>query len=122
MKLPLEIVFRGMTRSEAIEASIQGHVGRLEKFHDRVMSCRVMVEQSHRHHHHGNLYHVRVDLKMPGRELVVSREPGAHHEHEDINVTIRDAFDAARRRLEDHARRSRGDVKSHAPRGQIAGA
>jgi len=121
MKLPLEVVYRGMARSEAIDADIRKHAERLEKFDDRVMSCRVMVEQLHRHHHQGNLYHVRVDLKVPGGELVVSRSPDSHHAHEDVYVVIRDAFDATRRRLENHVRRRRGDVKLHKaqPHGRI---
>jgi ribosome-associated translation inhibitor RaiA len=80
------------------------------------MSCRVVIELHHRHHHQGNLYHVRVDLKVPDAEIVASREPAEHHAHEDVYVAIRDAFNAVRRRLEDYIRRRRGVVKAHEPR------
>ena len=63
----------------------------------------------------GGVYHVRVDLTVPGREIVVSRDPAENHAHEDVYVAIRDAFDATRRQLEDHVREIRADVKHHEP-------
>ena len=122
MQLPLQITFRYMEPSAAIEARIRERVAKLDRFYDRIMSCRVIVEAPHRHHHQGKLYHVRVDLTVPGGELVVSREPAEHHAHEDVYVAIRDAFDAAQRRLADYARRQRQDVKAHeeSPHGRIA--
>ena len=86
------------------------------------MSCRVAVELHHRHHHQGNLFHVRVDLKVPDSEIVANREPSEHHAHEDVYVAIRDAFDAVRRQLEDYVRRRRGVVKEHEapPHGRVA--
>ncbi len=122
MQLPLQVVFRNMDPSAAIEARIRERAASLEHYHDRIMSCRVAVELHHRHHHQGNLFHVRVDLKVPEGEIVASRAPAEHHAHEDVYVAIRDAFDAARRQLEDHARRRRGVVKEHAvsPHGRIA--
>ncbi|BAU48418.1 raiA ribosome-associated inhibitor A [Sulfurifustis variabilis] len=121
MKLPLQIVFRNLDPSDAIEAKVRERAERLERYADDVMSCRVVVEAEHKHRHQGHLYHVRVDLKVPGAELVASREPELNHAHEDVYVAIRDAFDAVRRRLEDHERRRRGDVKSHEtpPHGRI---
>jgi ribosomal subunit interface protein len=121
MKLPLEIVFRNLEPSDAIEAKVRERAEKLESFYADIMSCRVAVEARHKHHHKGNLYHVRVDLTVPGAELVASREPKEHHAHEDVYVAIRDAFDAVRRQVEDYARRRRGDVKTHetAPHGRI---
>ncbi len=113
MQLPLQITFHGVEASAAVEASIREHAERLERFYDHIMSCRVVIEAPHRHHHQGNLFHVRIDLKVPERELVVAREPAEHHAHEDPYVTIRDAFDAMRRQLEDYARERRGAIKSH---------
>lgn len=122
MKLPLQIVFRNIEPSAAIEAKVRERADKLDKFFDRIISCRVVIEEHHRHHHQGNIYHVRVDVKVPGDEIVVSREPPEHHAHEDVYVAIRDAFDAVRRRLEDHARRWGGAVKTHTvmPHGRVA--
>jgi ribosomal subunit interface protein len=113
MQLPLQITFRGMDPSEAVEAQIRERTERLDRFHDRITGCRVVVEKAHRHHHKGGTYHIRLDLTVPGREIVVKRDPAENHAHEDIYVAIRDAFDAAKRQLEDHARRQRGDIKAH---------
>lgn len=122
VKLPPQIVFRNMAPSDAIEAAIRERTDKLGRFHEHIMSCRVVVELHHRHHHQGNLYHVRVDLKVPGEEIVASREPAEHHAHEDVYVAIRDAFDSVRRQLEDYIRRRRGVVKAHEspPHGRVA--
>ncbi|MGE5240074.1 MAG: HPF/RaiA family ribosome-associated protein [Bacteroidota bacterium] len=122
MKLPLQVVFRDMEASDAIEAAVRERAAKLERFYDYIMSCRVVIELHHRHHHQGNLYHVRVDLKVPGEEIVASRGPAEHHAHEDVYVAIRDAFDAVLRRLEDYVRRRRGFVKAHetAPHGRVS--
>ncbi len=108
MRLPLQLTVRNMSLSEAAETDIREKAARLDSFYDQVMGCRVIVEAPHRHHHKGVLYNVRIDMTVPGSELVIKREP-----HEDLYVAIRDAFDAARRQLEDFARRRRGDVKTH---------
>jgi ribosomal subunit interface protein len=114
MQLPLQITFRHMDSSDAIAARIRERAMELERFFERVISCRVVVECQHPRHQQGNLFRVRVDLKVPGEEIVVGRDPAAHHAHEDVYVAIRDAFGATRRLLEDHVRRGRGDVKLHA--------
>lgn len=113
MIVPLQVVFRDMAPSAAIEAKIRERAQELEQYYGEIISCRVVVEQHHRHHHQGSLFHVSIDLKVPGGELVASRDPGEHHAHEDAYVTIRDAFDAMRRQLEDYARRRRRRVKTH---------
>jgi ribosomal subunit interface protein len=114
MKLPVQITFRDMSPSEALEANVREKAQNLNRFYDGIMGCRVVVEARHKHHHKGNLYHLRIELTVPGQEVVVSREPVEDHSHEDVYVAIRDAFDAARRQLEDYARRHRHQVKKHA--------
>lgn len=116
MKLPVQITTRHMSLSEAAEAAIREKAAKLDTFYDRIMSCRVLVEAPHRSQQNGVLYNVRIDLTIPGAELVVKREP-----HEDVYVAIRDAFAAARRQLQSHVRRQRGEVKTHeeAPLGKV---
>lgn len=113
MKLPLQITFRGLESSEALEADIREKAGKLDRYSPDIMSCRVVVEARHKHHQDGNLYQVRVDLTVPGREIVTSRERALHHSHTDAYVAIRDAFDEARRQLEDYERFRRQQVKTH---------
>ncbi len=121
MKQMLQIVFRNMPPSDAIEADVRKKAEKLELVCPDIIHCRVAVEARHKRHHQGNLYHVRVDVTVPGAEVVASREPPQHRAHEDVYVAIRDAFDAVRRRLEDYERRRRGQVKHHEvpPHGHI---
>jgi len=114
MQLPLQITFRHMASSDAVTTRIRERAEELERVCDRIMSCRVVVECRHPRRHQGNLFRIRIDLKVPGREIAVGRDPAEHHAHEDVYVAIRDAFDATRRLLEDHVRERRGEVKQHA--------
>lgn len=114
MRIPLEITFRHMDLSPAMEARIREKAEKLDRFYQHVMALRVVVEAPHEHKSQGKLFHVRIDLTVPGGELLVSR--GHHHQsqaHEDVYVALRDAFDVAKRRLEDYSRQQRGDVKAH---------
>jgi len=108
MRLPLQITARNFDLPEVFKEDIRKKAEKLDKYYDQIMRCRVTVEVPHRHRHEGALYNVRIDITVPGAELVIKREP-----HKDINAAIRDSFDAARRQLEDFARRQRGDVKHH---------
>ena len=108
MQLPIQIVFRGVARSDAVESAIREKAEKLDQFSEHIMSCRVTVGMIQKHKHQGRLFNIRVDLTAPGTEIVVNRDRS-----EDVYVAIRDAFDHAKRRLEDHARRIRGDVKAH---------
>jgi ribosomal subunit interface protein len=110
---PVEIVFDNMNPSPAIESKIRERAEKLDQFFDQIMTCRVLVEAPHKHHHKGNLYRIRINLTVPGEELVVSRVPDDQQAHEDVYVAIRDAFDAIRRQLEDYAARRHGQVKRH---------
>lgn len=113
MKLPLQITFRNMDVSPTVEDEIRSKAGKLNQYFDQIMGCRIMVEARHKHHHHGNLYHVRIDITVPDREIVVSREPGEHHSHEDIYVAVRDAFHSAQRQLQDYNAERQQHVKYH---------
>jgi ribosomal subunit interface protein len=110
MKLQLQITTRDIPHSEALESHIRQKAEKLETFYPQIMGCRIVVEVPHKHKHQGNLFNVRLDITVPGKELVVTREP-----NEDVYVALRDAFDAAKRQLEDYGRRQRGEVKAHAP-------
>lgn len=108
MKLQPQITARNLELSEFIKEDIKERAEKLDKFYDRIMHCRVVVEVPHQHMHEGISYNVRIDITVPGSELVIKREPNI-----DLDVAIRDAFDAARRKLEDFSRKKRGDVKRH---------
>lgn len=107
------IAFRNMDVSEALEQRIRTRVAELDRLCDRITACDVVVEMQHRHKSQGRTFQVRVDLALPGRSVVVRRDPGASHGHVDAHVAVRDAFDSARRRLGDCVRVARGEVKTH---------
>lgn len=113
MQLPLQITFRNMDSSDAIETNIREKAEKIERFAEHITSCRVIVEAPHKHQHKGQLYNVKIDITLPGEEIVASRHPDKHHAHEDVYVAIRDAFAAAQRQLEDYVRKQRDQVKTH---------
>lgn len=111
---PLAIAFEGVRHSDAIEARIRQEAEKLEQFHDRLTAARVVVARPQHRHHAGDTYHIRIHLLAPGGvDVHVSRDPAADGRHEDVYVTITDAFDAARRQLQDAIRRQEGSVKRH---------
>jgi ribosome-associated translation inhibitor RaiA len=115
MEQPLKLTFHGVEPTAAIEDRIRDRFARLERLHDGIVACHVIIAAPHRHHHKGTLFNVRIDLTVPHGEIVVGGRDSAHdHAHEDLYVAIRDSFDVARRLLQEHVRKQRGDVKSHA--------
>ncbi len=111
-----KITARDFSLNPAIEQVIRDKTAALERYYDRITSCEVAVEGPVHHHRHGGPFKVRIRIAVPRGEIEVNRQAD-----EDLGVAIREAFDAARRRVEDHARELRGNVKTHeeAPRGRI---
>lgn len=122
MRLPLQITYRNMLPSEAVERRIRERAERLGRFCDRITGCRVVVESRHLHYH-GAPYHIRINLTAPGDEIVVNGEPAMQQTDEDVYAAIRDAFEAARRRLQDYVLQGPRLLMAHeaAPRGRIVG-
>jgi ribosomal subunit interface protein len=108
MLVPVQVTTRDIPISAALEAHIRKRAEKLNRFYDRISSCRVVLELPQKHKHQGKIYNVRIDITVPGKELVVTRKYD-----QDIYVAIRDAFDAIVRRLEEHSRRRKGWVKTH---------
>jgi putative sigma-54 modulation protein len=115
MQIPLQITFHGIDHSEAVEIRVREKVAKLEQFFDRITSCRVAVESDHKNssnlHHKGDAFNIRIDLTVPGNELVVKRDSD---EHEDVYGALKGAFQAMERQLKEYVERARGDVKTRA--------
>jgi ribosome-associated translation inhibitor RaiA len=104
MTTPVEITFNGVEKSTAIEARIAEKVAALERRFARMTHCRVVVEAPHRRSKLGKLFHVQIEIGVPGRAPVIVRsDREENHEHEDLSAALRDAFDAARRLLDEKA-------------------
>lgn len=117
MQIPLQVTFEGgLETSEALRARIEREAEKLERFHDRITSCRVAVIGRGGRRRHGDLYAIRLQITTPGDgDVMVDRNPPADHAHEDAFVAVRDAFAAARRQLQDRRRKDQGVVKTHEP-------
>ncbi|MGH9765774.1 MAG: HPF/RaiA family ribosome-associated protein [Blastocatellia bacterium] len=131
METPLQIAFHNVSHSAWIEGLVLRAATRLESFYSSITACRVVVDRPHKNHEHGNKCTVKIDITVPGREIVVSRDASLHRSLADlqedecskrletgaagkrIEVAVQGAFDAARRQLQDYSRRQRGEVKSH---------
>jgi|HigsolmetaAR203D_1030402.scaffolds.fasta_scaffold00093_67 cold shock CspA family protein len=114
MQVPLELVFHGMESSPFIEEQIRAQVGRLERFSDRIISCRVAVEADRRMAHKTNIG-LKVEVSVPGNVIVAKRQERPHTVNgvSQVYPVIRETFDVAIRQLEDDARKSRREVKTH---------
>jgi cold shock CspA family protein len=128
---PVHVTFRNMRPQEALKEVVRERAAWLDTFYPDIVGCRVLVETPHRHREHGQHVRVRIELSLPGEDVVVSHEPTlhaalkdveaeAHHKDADIEVVhkyaevaVRAAFDAVRRRLQDVGRRQRAAVKAH---------
>jgi len=130
--IPVQVTFRGLPHFDAVESDIRDRVRWLEQFYTGMVRCHVVVELPHRHRHEGRQFHVRIEMTVPGGPpIVVTHESTLHGRLKDVqedsahkaadldgthryaHVAVREAFDVARRRLEDFARTQRNDVKSH---------
>ncbi|OGQ22944.1 MAG: hypothetical protein A3I05_08540 [Deltaproteobacteria bacterium RIFCSPLOWO2_02_FULL_44_10] len=120
MMIPLQITFKDVPHSDAVETFVREKAEKLYRFADKILRCHVVIESPHRHHQ-GNTFHVTVQMHIPGEEIVTNRDPGKNFAHKDIYVALRDAFDAARRQLQDHVRIRRRFVKKHADSASMRG-
>lgn len=110
---PVQITFRDMTSSPAVTAHVERRAQKLELLYDRLVDCHVVIEEPHRHSRKGEKFHVRIDMHVPGKELVVSRNPDELKQN--LYAALDDAFDDAERVLEEHVRRhvhARGRLRS----------
>jgi hypothetical protein len=128
------VTFRGARHTDSLEAYALKHLEKLQKYGPSIVGAHVIIERADRHHRDGNRWHVRINLRVPGEEIVVAHDATAgaiakgrsrqrlrkgdevERSHRSAHVAVRSAFASARRRLQDYERRRRGDVKTHAIR------
>jgi len=106
MQTPIQITVRDMPHSHALDEHVRAKAAKLEQYFSPITSCRIVMEAPHKHHHQGRQFVVRLDITVPGHEIVIN-----HDHDEDVYVALRDAFEAAKRRLEDYARIRRGETR-----------
>lgn len=114
MQVPLELTFRDVLKTDAVERLVREQAKKLEKFCDHIISCRVAIERPQQHQQLGSAFRVRIDLTVPpGHEIVAIRDPVDHDLHDDLQTVIISAFKVARRQLQELVERQRRDVKTH---------
>jgi ribosome-associated translation inhibitor RaiA len=111
--MQIDIKFRGMPHSVAAEMSARRWIERLRRVSDDILRCAVVVEIPHHHQQRDPLFHVRIELLVPGQALAVTRDPGNAAGHDDVYAAISDAFRTARRRLQQYVAIRRREVKAH---------
>ena len=111
MTIPVQITFRHMDSSPAVETRVRELANHLGVFSDRILGCRVVLDSPHRHHHQGKVFNVKVQLALPGEDVVVDMERPDRDGHEDVYVVLRDAFDAAERQLKQRMASLRGEER-----------
>lgn len=114
MPFPVQISFQQMTPSPALRARIRELAARLERFSANILRCRVRVTRPARHKQQGAVHRIHMDIWVPDEQIVITHARPIDHAHEDVYVALRDAFSAARRRLEDYERKRQGKIKRRA--------
>ncbi len=99
MKYPLSVTFHNTRRSERVEEEVKEFAERLDKYHDRIQHCEVIIDKPHHHKSKGNEFHVKILLSVPGQKLVVNSTTPKHGDHTSLHVALKDAFDSARRQV-----------------------
>lgn len=113
MTIPIKITYRNIDPSDAVEQNIRGQAEKLVEFDDRIHWCNVSVEAEGKHQHKGRIYRIMINIGVPGKTITTNRAGPHNPAHADIYVAIRDAFNAAKRQVEDYSRIRRADVKTH---------
>lgn len=122
MQIPLQVTFRGIDHSDAIESIIQKRAERLDRFSEWIIRCHITVDMPHQHRHRGNHFALHIVIETPLGQVAVTRDPSLDDGHKDFQSVVRDAFDTVTRLLENDLERQQGDVKAHqrhAPTGHV---
>jgi cold shock CspA family protein/ribosome-associated translation inhibitor RaiA len=113
MQTPIQVTFRSMPVSDSIEAACHAEALKLEHFAGEITRCRVVISKASQRHASGALFEVHIEITIPGKKIAVNHVPSQHANNEDVLLAVREAFDSARRQIEDAVRVRRGDVKVH---------
>ncbi len=114
MQIPIEISYRDIEKTDALEQLIRDEATELERICDYITSCRVSVEQPQKSQQQGQPYRVRIVVRVPpGHELVASEEPGMGDIHKQLSTVIRETFSSVTKQLKKITEEQRQDTKQH---------
>jgi len=114
MQVPLEITYRGVDKTEALDNLVREKVEKLEEVCDHINSCHIAIEKPHDRPSSGSPYRVRIDMTVPpGHEVVADSNPDDGIQYDAVETVVRDAFEAARRQLVKLNDKQHNKVKVH---------
>ena len=126
MQVPIEIAFHNLDPIPWAEEEIRSRIAKLEQIFDRLVTCRVRVDQRANNSSRNIPPVVRIELGVPGKDLVVSHEPD-HLQHKfqspDLRNAINEAFRIAEDQLAEYKRQmqDRSTEPLHAVQNQVLG-
>jgi putative sigma-54 modulation protein len=113
MTTALDIHFHGLEKSEAVESKVKEKVAKLKRHFDRMTACRVVLEAPNRNAAKAKVFSVKIEVSVPnGKPIIINHEREGAHAHEDLNLAIRDAFEAATRRVDEVGAKIAGRAKA----------
>ena len=126
VQVPVEIAFHNLDSIPWAEEEIRARIAKLEQIFDRLVTCRVRVDQRANNTSRNIPPVVRIEMSVPGKELVVSHEPDyLQHKFQspDLHNAINEAFRIAEDQLSEYKRQlqDRGTESFHAVENQALG-
>jgi len=118
--VPLKVDYKNFEKHPDLNPIIEEQLERLEKCFERITSCHVIISKPHKRHLNGNVYHVHIDLHIPGSVIAITREPERDGRHDDVELAVRDAFKTAKRNLQVYIEKLRKDIKFREPLTEVA--
>lgn len=119
MKVPVEVTYRDVEKTDSIDNLVQEKIAKLERVCDYINSCRIAIEKIQDRPRSGSPYRVRIDMTVPpSHELVADSHPGEQTQYVELDVVIRDAFSRAERQLKELARQQRESDRAKRQEGQ----
>lgn len=114
--IPFKVTSRDIPLSDSMHAAVEQHMESLERFADRILHCEVILSRPHSHHKKGAAHHVRIQIKMPRKSIIIDREPEKTDRHATFRVALQDAFKLVERKLEGDRKKIRSRAKSSGSR------
>lgn len=94
MNYPIHIRFAGMEPSDALTAAAHAHAHGLAWVESEIIACWVGIHCDPEQQPLGKPYSVRVDVAIPGHELMAQRV-----QHEDVQLALGHAFEDMEQQL-----------------------
>ena len=121
MKIPLQISYRDVNKTDELEKLIREKTNKLEKVCDHITSCHIAVEKPQKFPNYGSPYRIRIDIRIPsGHEIVIKRASGEGNMNKPLYSIVREGFEAARRKTKEVCKIQKSKIKTHPAQETVA--